>query len=262
MSPDTRSDRVEIAAERLTAFAARLLGALKVPPAAARLVAEALVEADLEDLDSHGVMLLPMYADRLIAGSVSPTGDGRIVSDHAGAVVIDAENALGQVTAERAVDLTVERAKVHGLGAVAVRNAFHFGAAGRWVKAMAQARCIGIALCNTRPLMPAPGGAERVGGNNPIAIAVPSADGPPITLDLALSAGAMGKIRLAEAAGERIAEGWASDAAGVPTTDPAAAIAGMLLPAGGAKGFGLAMMVDLLAGGLSSGAIGEEVRPL
>jgi LDH2 family malate/lactate/ureidoglycolate dehydrogenase len=184
------------------------------------------------------------------------------VSDRGGAVVIDAENALGQVTAERAVKLAVERAKVHGLAAVTVRNGFHFGAAGRWAKAMAEAGCIGVALCNTRPLMPAPGGADRVVGNNPIAVAVPTADAPPITLDLALSAGAMGKIRLAEAAGDPIPEGWACDANGVPTTDAAAAIRGMLLPIGGPKGFGLAMIVELLAGGLSSGAMGSEVQPL
>ena len=134
--------------------------------------------------------------------------------------------------------------------------------AGRWAAQMAEAGCVGIALCNTRPLMPPPGGAERLVGNNPVAIAVPTAGGEPLIVDFALSAVAMGKIRLADAAGEPIPLGWASDATGTPTADPAAAIKGMLLPAGGPKGFGLAMMVDLLAGGLSSGAVGAEVQPL
>jgi LDH2 family malate/lactate/ureidoglycolate dehydrogenase len=110
--------------------------------------------------------------------------------------------------------------------------------------------------------MPAPGGAERVVGNNPIAVAVPADGAPPVVADFALSAGVMGKIRLAEANGERIPDGWATDAEGVPTTDPAEAIRGMLLPAGGPKGFALAAMIDILCGGLSSGAIGSEVRPL
>ncbi len=114
--------------------------------------------------------------------------------------------------------------------------------------------------------MPAPGGAEALVGNNPLAIAMPTQPGAlgafPAQVDLALSAAAMGKIRMAAAAGQPIPEGWASDAEGRPTTDPNAAIKGMLLPAAGPKGFGLAFMIDLLCGGLSGGAVGPEVQPL
>jgi len=117
-------------------------------------------------------------------------------------------------------------------------------------------------LSNTRPLMPAPGGAEAMVGNNPIAIALPSAGAFPVEADMALSATAMGKIRLAAAAGESIPADWAIDSEGRPTTDPAAAIKGMLLPAAGPKGFGLAFVIDLLCGGLSDGAVGAGVRPL
>src|SRR4051794_40000020 len=248
--------------DRLRAFIVDMLQAAGVPPGGARSVADGLIAADVEGLPSHGLMLLTMYLDRIGGGSVSPAGEGRIVSDSGGSIVIDAENGLGQVTSERAVALAVERARQHGIAAVAVRNAFHFGAAGRWARTMAEEGCVGIALSNTRPLMPAPGGAERVVGNNPIAIAVPAAGAPPVVVDLALSAGVMGRIRLAEANGEALPEGWASDAEGVPTTDPAQAIRGMLLPAGGPKGFALAAMIDILCGGLSSGAIGNEVRPL
>jgi LDH2 family malate/lactate/ureidoglycolate dehydrogenase len=157
--------------------------------------------------------------------------------------------------------MAVERARQHGLAAVAVRNAFHFGAAGRFARSIALQGCAGIVMANTRPLLPAPGGAERVVGNNPLAIAVPTA-GDPVVLDLALSAGAMGKIRLAQSQGQTIPPGWASTSEGIATTDPGEAIKGMLLPAAGPKGFGLAVMIDLLAGGLSSGAIGAEVQPL
>jgi LDH2 family malate/lactate/ureidoglycolate dehydrogenase len=120
---------------------------------------------------------------------------------------------------------------------------------------------VGIVCSNTRPLMPPPGGAERIVGNNPIAIALPSKDEVLVT-DMAMSATAMGKIRLADSAGRTIPEGWAADAEGRPTTDPAAAIKGMLLPAAGPKGFGLALAIDLLCGGLSGGAITDEVNPL
>lgn len=248
-------------AAALRELAQALLVKLGTPAEHANLVAQALVDADIEGLGSHGLMLLPMYLDRIEKGSVDAAAKGEIVVDTGARVTIDAANALGQVTAERASELAIERAGEHGLAAIAVRNAFHFGAAGRFARKIALAGQIGIVMANTRPLLPAPGGAERVVGNNPLAIAVPTG-GEPLVLDLAMSAGAMGKIRLAESRGELIPEGWAATAEGLPTTDAAEAIKGMLLPAAGAKGFGLAVMVDLLAGGLSGGAIGDAVRPL
>ena len=166
------------------------------------------------------------------------------------------------MTSRQAVKLAVARAREIGLAAVAVRNGFHFGTAGRYARMMAEQNCVGIVLSNTRPLMPAPGGAEALVGNNPIAIALPSAGEFPVEADMALSATAMGKIRLAAAAGEPIPGDWAVDSQGRPTTDPATAIKGMLLPAAGPKGFGLAFVIDLLCGGLSDGAVGAEVRPL
>lgn len=250
-----------IPATALLRLACDLLTAVGTPEAHALTVAEAMIDADIEGLGSHGLMMLPMYLDRASAGSIDPGAGGRIVTDLGSRVVIDAENGFGHLTATTAAVLACDRAEAHGLAAVAVRNAFHFGAAGRYARSMALRGCIGIVLANTRPLMPAPGGAERVVGNNPIAIAVPAGT-EPIVLDLALSAGAMGKIRLADSKGEAIPGDWATDASGVPTTNAAEAITGMLLPTGGAKGFGLAVMVDLLVGGLSSGAIGDEVRPL
>jgi LDH2 family malate/lactate/ureidoglycolate dehydrogenase len=256
------AEAVTIEAQRLTSAVADILAAAGIAAADAQVVAADLVAADLEGIASHGVMLLPMYVERISKGSVSRRSAGEIVSDRDGAIVIDAGNALGQLTARQAVKLAVARARESGLAAVAVRNGFHFGTAGRYARMMAEQNCVGIVLSNTRPLMPAPGGAEAVVGNNPIAIALPSAGEFPVEADMALSATAMGKIRLAAAAGERIPQDWAIDAHGRPTTDPAAAIKGMLLPAAGPKGFGLAFVIDLLCGGLSDGAVGAEVRPL
>jgi LDH2 family malate/lactate/ureidoglycolate dehydrogenase len=228
----------------------------------AATVATDLIAADVEGVASHGVMLVPLYVDRLLAGSVSTRSRGEVVSDRGGAVVIDARDALGQLTARQAVDLAAERAAQHGLAAVSVRNAFHFGAAGRYARLLAERGCIGMVSANTRPLMPAPGAAEPLTGNNPVAIAAPSAGAFAPEVDMALSAVAMGRIRNAAAAGQPIPAGWAADRSGAVTTDPKAAIEGMLLPAAGPKGFGLAFMMDLLCGGLSDGAIGAEVAPL
>lgn len=241
---------------------AALFAASGIPDSAAAKVAEDLVAADIEGVASHGVMLVPMYLQRLKAGSVSRAEAGTIVSDREAAVVLDAGDALGQLTARQAVDLAIERARRFGMASVAVRNAFHFGTAGRYARMMADQGCIGMVMSNTRPLMPATGGAEPLTGNNPIAIAVPSRGDYAAEVDMALSAAAMGKIRNAAAAGQDIPQGWAVDRDGTPTTDPQSAIEGMLLPAAGPKGFGLAFIVDLLTGGLSDGAIGPEVSGL
>jgi LDH2 family malate/lactate/ureidoglycolate dehydrogenase len=260
--PAGAAGSVAVDAQRLISAVGDILTAVGIAAADARLVAEDLVTADLEGIPSHGVMLLPMYVERIDKGSVSRASVGQVVSDRAGAIVIDAGNALGQLTARQAVKLAVERAREIGLAAVAVRNGFHFGTAGRYARMMAEQNCVGVVLSNTRPLMPPPGGAEALVGNNPIAIALPSGGEFPAEADMALSATAMGKVRLAAAAGARIPEDWAVDSEGQPTTDPAAAIKGMLLPAAGPKGFGLAFVIDLLCGGLSDGAAGAEVRPL
>ncbi|MDR3466870.1 MAG: Ldh family oxidoreductase [Xanthobacteraceae bacterium] len=241
---------------------AAIFAAAGIAPADAALVAEDLVAADVEGVASHGVNLVPMYVDRIRAGSVSKASGGEIVSDRDAAVVIDARDALGQLTARQAVALAVDRARRHGLAAASVRNAFHFGTAGRYARMMADQGCVGVVMSNTRPLMPAPGGAEPLTGNNPIAIVAPSDAAFSPEIDMALSAVAMGRIRNAAASGQSIPAGWAADQSGAATTDPKAAIAGMLLPAAGPKGFGLAFLVDLLCGGLSDGAIGAEVAPL
>ena len=260
--PAEAAGSVAVDAQRLISAVGDILTAVGIAAVDARLVAADLVAADLEGIASHGVMLLPMYVERIDKGSVSRASGGEVVSDRGGAIVIDAGNALGQLTSRQAVRLAVERARELGLAAVAVRNGFHFGTAGRYARMMAEQNCVGVVLSNTRPLMPAPGGAEALVGNNPVAIALPSAGEFPAEADMALSATAMGKIRLAAAAGARIPGDWAVDSEGRPTTDPAAAIKGMLLPAAGPKGFGLAFVIDLLCGGLSDGAVGADVRPL
>jgi LDH2 family malate/lactate/ureidoglycolate dehydrogenase len=242
-------------------FSKALLRAVGVPAKTAGQVVDALIAADCGGVASHGLALLPMYLDRIKAGSVNPRASGRVVSKNGGAIVVDAQNCLGQISSYRAVEMAVESCSVQAISAIAVRNGFHIGALGYWARRIARANCIGIIICNTRPLLPPPGGATAVVGNNPIAIALPAV-GEDLVLDIALSAGAMGKVRLAASEGKSIPEGWATDSKGRSTTNPHEAISGMLLPAGGPKGFGLAFMIDLIAGGLSTGAIGRQVSAL
>ncbi|MPV36907.1 Ldh family oxidoreductase [Georgenia subflava] len=229
----------------------------------ARVLADSLVDADLHGVASHGVMLVPMYVSRLRNGSVTLAETADVVRDDGGAAaVLDGAHALGQFTGAQAMTLAVEKAKRLGVGAVTVRHAFHFGRALPYAELAAEQGCIGVAMANTRPLMPAHGGAEAVVGNNPLAIAVPGGEGAGFGLDMALSEAALGKIRIAAAEGRSIPDTWATDEHGLPTEDPAAALAGLLLPVGGAKGFGLALVVDILAGVLSGGAFGDAVAPL
>ncbi|MFD2765466.1 Ldh family oxidoreductase [Micromonospora eburnea] len=251
-----------VPARWLTDAVAAVFQALGFSPDAAGLVAGSLVDADMRGIPSHGVMLLPMYVDRIKAGSVSRAESAEVVRDKGAIAVLDAGHALGQLTGDQAMRLAVEKARTYGAGVVTVRRAFHFGGAFRYVDLAVRNGCIGIAAANTRPLMPAPGGASAVVGNNPLAVGVPRADGKPVILDVALSEAALGKIRLAAGEGREIPPTWATDAQGRPTTDPAAAIKGLLLPSGAHKGYGLAFMIDVLTGVLSGGAYGQGVQGL
>lgn len=256
------SDRTLVSVEWLTESIGEVFTAVGLPPRASHAVAAGLVDADLRGTPSHGSMLVPMYVERIRKGSVSVREEAEVVHDAGAIAVLDAHHALGQLTGDQAMALAVEKARSYGVGAVTVRRAFHFGGAFRYVRSAAASGCLGIAMANTRPLMPAPGGAAPVVGNNPIAVGVPTAGGEPVLLDMALSEAALGKIRLAEQEGRPIPPTWATDRDGRPTTDPAAALGGMLLPAAGHKGYGLALVVDILTGVLSGGSFGSGVRGL
>ncbi|CRM80463.1 MULTISPECIES: Ldh family oxidoreductase [unclassified Pseudomonas] len=251
-----------VPAEHLTRLIGAIFESLGLAADDATCTAQSLVSADLEGIPSHGVSLVPMYVQRIKAGSINVDGQPSIVEDHGAMVIMTAANTLGQLSSEVAVKLAIERAQQHGISIVTVRDAFHFGTAAYWSKKFAHAGMVGFSFSNTRPLMPAPGGAQALVGNNPMAIAFPSATGDQLVVDMAMSATAMGKIRIAQAQGKSIPEGWATDAEGRATTSASDAINGMLLPAAGPKGFGLAVAVDLLCGALSGGGVGAAVRPL
>jgi LDH2 family malate/lactate/ureidoglycolate dehydrogenase len=257
MTAGDANDRVTLDAGQARGFLTDLFAAAGVDDDAAALVADGLVEADLQGVGSHGMLQAPTYLRRLRAGTIAGKSTLKLVHSSAAVTVYDAGVALGHAVASKVMDHAVGSARTHGLAAVAVRTATHFGVAGRHARVAADAGVIGIVMCNTRPMLAAPEGSRAVVGNNPLAIAIPVAGREPIVFDMSMSAVAMGKIRLAAQRGEAIPLDWALDPDGQPTTDAAAALNGVLLPAAGAKGYGLALMVDFFCALSGGSALGE-----
>lgn len=223
----------------------------------ARLVADSLVEADLRGVSSHGVQRMTTYAESLRRGSMVARPEITVVKDSGWALVVDGGGGMGQIAAQRAMDLALERATESGHSAVSVRNSSHCGAMAYWAMQAVPKRAIGIAVTNAGINMMPTGGREKLVGNNPVAHAIPTGREMPLVLDMATSVVAGGKLDMARIKGEPIPLGWALDKEGRPTTDPVAARAGALLPLGGPKGYGLALVLDVLCGVLSGGRFGK-----
>lgn len=252
-----------IPAPRLLAFVTAALQAVDVPPDEAAIVADTLVEADLRGVHSHGVMRLPNYVQRLRAGLVRPRADLTVAAEGPAFARLEAHDSLGQVASVRAMDLAMQKARTAGAGTVGVARSTHFGAAAYYAMRAAAQQMIGVAVTNTLALIPPVGGAAKVVGNNPIAYAVPAGRHRPVVLDIATSVVAQGKIQRARGRGEKVPLGWGVDRRGVPTDDPAEIMDhGMLLAFGGHKGFGLAMMFDLLCGPFTGAGTSLEAAGL
>ena len=230
-----------------------------VPEPDAALLADTLVTAELWGHASHGVLRLPWYAARLESGAMSAVTHVEPVTDTGAVVVLDGHDGIGQVVTKRAVDLGIERARQHGIAGVAVRNSGHFGTAAYFTRAAAEAGCVAILVTNASPAMAPWGGRRKSIGTNPWSIAAPAGRHGVVVMDLANTAVARGKVYLAAERGEPIPEGWAADADGTPTTDPAAAIDGLILPMAGAKGYVISFMMDVLAGVLTGSSFGDAV---
>jgi LDH2 family malate/lactate/ureidoglycolate dehydrogenase len=229
----------------------------------AALVAESLVAASLRGVDSHGIHLLSSYLDQIAAGDVDVAAAGEIVTESGACLLYDAQNGLGQVVANICCGHAIRLAREHGLGLVAARESNHFGAAGFWAIKIAGAGQIGMVFCNASPIVAPWQGKEGRFGTNPICMAVPAGRREQWMLDMATTTVAANKIFKAHTNGEpSIPAGWAMDRDGVPTTDTGAAYAGLLMPLGGYKGSGLAMMVEILCGALSGGAMSTELGGL
>lgn len=220
--------------------------------------ARALVAAEAQGLASHGLSRVPMYAGHIQAGRVIGDAQPRIQAERAGAVLVDAGNGFAFAACELAVDEAIARAKACGIAISAVTNSHHFGVAAYHLEAIAAAGLVGLAFGNSPAAMPAAGGKRALFGTNPIAAVFPRQGARPVTVDLSLSHVARGRLMLAAKKGETIPLGWALDAQGSPTTDPAQGLAGSMLPMGGTKGAMLALVVELLVTALTGAQFGAE----
>jgi len=251
---------ITVPPETLRTFIADVLSAGGLPFADARTVAELMVEADLHGHDGHGVFRLPHYMRRMKAGGFNLSPDIRIDHSMGSVARFHGDDAMGHLVVKRMVEEAIRLAGVHGVSWVGCHHSNHAGAAGVYAMMPVREDMIGIYMAVGSSNHMAPwGGADLLLSTNPIAMGIPGGDGGPMLLDMATSNAAYGKVKLAAQRGEMMPEGWMIDADGNPLTDPNKAAGGSLLPIGGPKGYGLALMVGLLAGTLNTAAMGANL---
>jgi LDH2 family malate/lactate/ureidoglycolate dehydrogenase len=232
----------------LTRFVEAILAAAGVPAGRASIAAASLVGANLRGVDSHGVMLVPRYIDKMRAGEINVSADGRVVSESGACLLFDGQNGVGQWISEQCCDHATRIAREVGIGMAVARDSNHFGAAAWWAQKIRDCGMIGIVMCNASPLVPPWQGKQGRIGTNPICMAAPG----PWLLDMATTTVAANRIFKEVVNGrEQIPTGWALDSGGVPTTSAAAAVKGMLMPLG--------MMVEILCAVLAGSAMANEV---
>lgn len=253
--------------EQLRAFVTGTFVHLGVPDVEAATAADVLVTSDLRGIDSHGVARLPTYVDSLQAGLINATPTIRIVRETSSTATVDGDNGLGLVVGPAANAVAMDKATDAGTAWVSVRNTNHYGIAGYYVLRAVERGLIGWSMTNSSAIVAPLWGAESRLGTNPIAVGFPAGKEPPIVVDMATSAVAFGKIEIAGRKGVAIPQGWAIGPDGTTTNDPADVLAGSLLPLGstremgGHKGYGLAIVVDLLCAALSGANWGPWTPP-
>jgi L-2-hydroxycarboxylate dehydrogenase (NAD+) len=223
------------------------------------LFANSLVEADLRGIDTHGVVRTPAYVDGYLRGYLNPKARLRRIRGRGAVAVYDADNGLGGIVGQQAMDLAVELAREHGVGYVAVRNSNHAGMLAQHVLRAVDAGMAGYFVSNGPPVMAAWGGRDPMVSNNPMAYGFPAGRYPAVVLDMACSAVARGKVRQAAQNDVAIPADWAIDADGHPTTDPHAAMRGLVLPMAGYKGYGIAIVNELLSAVLPGALLSADV---
>jgi LDH2 family malate/lactate/ureidoglycolate dehydrogenase len=222
-------------------------------------LAETLAVADFRGVHSHGTLRVPDYVKKLLDEGVSPRGRPRIVSERAGALVVDGGNGMGQIGSAFAMRAVIAKAKETAVAMAAVRGSNHCGAMAYYAMMALPDDMVGIAATNALPTMAPWGGIDKILGINPVAVAIPAGDETPIVFDAAFSASSHGKIRVYHQKGFAIPEGWAFDAEGRPTTNAGAALDGLLQPIGGYKGTGLAIVMGILSTALAGASFGTAL---
>jgi L-2-hydroxycarboxylate dehydrogenase (NAD+) len=247
-------------AKRLEAFIASVLGALGLPDSDAATCAARMTESDLRGVDTHGIFRLPHYCQRIRAGGINLRPKVHPVKENAVTALVDGDNAMGQVVMTYATQLAIKKAEETGLAWVGTFNGNHAGCAAVYSTMAVAHDMVGMYMTVANGNhMPPWGGVERILGTNPVSIAIPAGKEPPIALDIATTVAAAGKVKLAAQKGETMPIGWMIDRKGQPLTDPKRASEGFLLPIGGYKGYGLNVVIGMLAGVLNGAAFGRNV---
>jgi LDH2 family malate/lactate/ureidoglycolate dehydrogenase len=254
-----QEDAARLSAAVLEGCVAEIFRACGMSAEDASVLARSLVAADRRGIHSHGVLRVPEYVEKLRTGGVDPRGRPVIVTDAGSLVVCDGGNSMGQIGAHFAMALAVERGRRHGIALVALRGSNHCGAMDQYAMMAVPRGMVGIAASNALPTMAPWGGLDKIVGMNPLAVALPAGEETPVVLDIAFGATAHGKMRVYARNNQPIPADWAFDVEGKPTTDAAAALDGLIRPAGGHKGIGLAMAWGLLATAFSGAAYGTDL---
>ena len=249
-------------AEVLKAFVCELFEKAGMPAEDAAWYADTIVMANLRGIDSHGVLRVPNYVDRMKCGAINVRPNIKTEQLAKAITLVDADAAAGCVGAKLAMEHAIENARSCGVGIGGVKNSNHFGAAAAYAQMAVDNDMIGVAITDVPPLITAPGAKKKLVGNNPIAVGIPTYSDHPFMLDMSLSVVAEGKLRFAAAKGEKIPFGWAADVNGNPTDDPEEALKGFLLPISGCKGLGLAYGVDILSGLLTGGVFLDKIKSM
>jgi LDH2 family malate/lactate/ureidoglycolate dehydrogenase len=248
-------------AAALLAFTRDAFAACGIPQGEAATAAKALIEADLTGFDAHGIFRLGSYVDNLRSGRINPKANIKVVQRAPATALVDGDNGMGHLVMSYAANLAVDLARQSGVGWVGARRSNHAGAAGVYAEIPLGHGMIGIySAVSTANHMAPWGGAEPLMGTNPIAVAIPAGREAPVVLDIATSVASFGTIRQYALSGTPMPEGWVVHrASGEPLTDPKRVSEGVLLPIGGYKGSGLALVIGLLAGVLNGAAFGRDV---
>ncbi len=246
--------------EALQRFIQLAFSSQGLPDADATQIARLMTEADLQGSDGHGVIRLPQYIKRVQAGGINKHPDIRIVRERDAMAVVDGDNGMGHLVVSRAVDIAIEKARKTGVAWVGTRNSNHAGPASLYARRPLQHDMLGLyfAVGNANHLPPW-GGMDMLLSTNPISAGIPAAEEPPVVLDMATTVAAYGKVKAKAKRGEQMPVGWMIDREGKPLLDPNRSNEGFLLPIGGHKGYGLALIVGLLAGTLGGAAMGRDV---
>ena len=252
----------EVRAKRLQLeeFTASVMRALGLPLEDAATVAALMVDADMQGSDGHGVIRLAPYAKRILAGGINLNPDIKVIQERTAMALVDGDNGMGHLVMKKATELAIHKARTAGIAWVGSRLSNHAGPASLYARMALQHDMIGLyfAVGNANHLPPW-GGLDMLLSTNPIAAAIPTLNEAPVVLDMATTVAAYGKVKAKAQRGEMMPEGWMIDRQGKPLLDPTKSEDGFLLPIGGYKGYGLSLIVGILAGTLNGAAMGSQV---